>query len=202
MTTEHQLAETDARLTIEVAQLYPRQREWTEADYLALPDTNRLIELSEGTLIMTPHPTDRHQQIVGALYRALHAFVSAHDLGIVRLASLPVRLWPGQIREPDLLFVAHSHADRIAEQVFGPPDLVVEVTSSHTEVTDRRDKMSEYARACVAEYWIIDPDDQTVEVFVLRQAVYERLGEWCRGEIARSVLLDGFEIAVDALFAP
>ena len=202
MTTEHQLAETDARLTIEVAQLYPRQGEWTEADYLALPDTNRLIELSEGTLIMTPHPTNRHQQIVGALYRALHAFVSAHDLGIVRLASLPVRLWPGQIREPDLLFVAHSHADRIAEQVFGPPDLVVEVTSSHTEVTDRRDKMSEYARAGIAEYWIIDPDDQTVEVFVLRQAVYERLGEWHRGEIAWSMLLDGFEIAVDALFAP
>lgn len=202
MTTEHQLAETDARLTIEVAQLYPRQGGWTEADYLALPDTNRLIELSEGTLIMTPHPTNRHQQIVGALYRALYAFVSAHDLGIVRFAPLPVRLWPGQIREPDLLFVAHNHADRIAEQVFGPPDLVMEVTSPHTEITDRRDKVSEYARAGIAEYWIIDPDDQTVEVFVLRQAAYERLGEWRRGELARSVLLDGFEIAVDALFAP
>lgn len=202
MTTERPIAEIDTRFIAKTARRKPRQGGWTEADYLALPDTNRLIELSEGTLIMTPHPTNRHQQLVGALYRALYDFVAAHNLGIVRFAPLPVRLWPGQIREPDLLFMAHSHADRIAEQVFGPPDLVMEVTSPHTEAIDRRDKISEYARAGITEYWIVDPDDQTVEVFILRQATYERLGEWRHGEIARSALLDGFEIAVDTLFAP
>lgn len=132
-----QKAVAKPRLAVEVAQLWPPQGQWTEADYFALPDTNRLIELSEGELIMPAHPTETHQRIVGLLYRLLHAFVEERDLGTVRFAPLPVRLWLGKIREPDILFVAKEHADRIGEQVYGPPDLVVEVTSSSTWRTDR-----------------------------------------------------------------
>lgn len=48
-------------LAVEVAQLWPPRGQWTEADYFALPDTNRFIELSEGELIVPPHPTHTHQ---------------------------------------------------------------------------------------------------------------------------------------------
>ena len=134
-----------SKLAVEVAQLWPPQGQWTEADYFALPDTNRLIELSEGELIMPPHPTETHQRVVLNLVRLLDAFVIRHDLGVVRFAPLPVRLWPGKIREPDILFVAKEHADRIGEQAYGPPDLVVEVTSSSTWRIDRLEKPVEYA---------------------------------------------------------
>jgi len=124
-------------LAVEVAELWPPRGQWTEADYFALPDTNRFIELSEGELIVPPHPTHTHQLIVGKLYRAMYDFVVKHNLGIIQIGPLPVRLWPGKIREPDILFVAREHSDRIGEQAYGPPDLVVEVLSPATRRTDR-----------------------------------------------------------------
>jgi Uma2 family endonuclease len=191
---------TAPRWAVEVAQLWPPQGEWTEADYFALPDVNRFVELSEGELVMPPPPTDTHQAIVGEIYVALRAFVQERNLGVVRFAPLPVRLWPGKIREPDILFVATEHADRIGEQIYGPPDLVVEVLSPATQRTDRQAKAAEYARAGVREYWIVDPEAKTIEVFVLREERYRLLGKWGEGETARSELLEGFEVAVKEIF--
>lgn len=184
-------------LTVEVARLWPPRGQWTETDYFALPDTNQFIELSEGELVMPPHPTETHQRIVGDLYVVLRNFVEHHRLGTVRLAPLPVRLWPGKIREPDILFVSKEHTDRMGEQFYGPPDLVVEVLSSGTRRTDRLEKPVEYARAGVGEYWIVDPEGQTVEVFTLREGAYELVGKWGKGDTARSGMLAGFEVAVD-----
>ncbi len=96
-----------------VAELYPPQGQWTEEDYFALPDTHRLLELSEGRLIMPPHPTYSHQTALQNFFLKLYSFVEAHQLGIVRFAPLPVRLWPGKIREPDIFFLAKEHADRL-----------------------------------------------------------------------------------------
>jgi Uma2 family endonuclease len=184
-------------LTVEVAQLWPPRGQWTEVDYFALPETSRFIELSGGELIMPPHPTHTHQQIVGKLYRAIYDFVAKRDLGTVQFGPLPVRLWPGKIREPDILFVAREHSDRIGEQAYGPPDLVVEVLSPSTRRTDRLEKTVEYARAGVREYWIVDPHGRTVEVFILREGAYELLGKWGGGEEARSEVLAGLRVAVD-----
>jgi Uma2 family endonuclease len=140
------------RLAAEVAELYPPQGQWTEVDYFALPDTNRHLELSEGALFMPPHSTRRHQAAVEEIYVRLRTFVHERDIGEVHLAPLPVRLWPGKIREPDVLFMAHEHHERISEQVFGPPDLVMEVTSPSTRHTDRMEKSVEYAHAGIPEY--------------------------------------------------
>ncbi len=200
MTTQDATQTTQPRLATQIAQLWPPQGEWTEADYFALPDTNRIIELSEGVLIMPPHPTDTHQRIVGALYRYIHAFVETHNLGTVRFAPLPVRLWVGKIREPDILFVSHAHADRIDEQAYGPPDLVVEVLSPGTWRADRGEKFLEYARAGVAEYWLVDPEARTIEVFVLEEGTYALLGKFNPGEAARSKVLAGFEVMVEEVF--
>ncbi|MFQ6101226.1 MAG: Uma2 family endonuclease [Anaerolineae bacterium] len=51
------------------------------------------------------------------------------------------------------------------------------------------------------EYWIADPDARTVEVFVLREGAYELLGKWSPGELARSEILAGFEVAVETILA-
>ncbi|HXF05069.1 MAG TPA: Uma2 family endonuclease [Blastocatellia bacterium] len=201
MASEDVLKEIQPRLVTEIAQLWPLQREWTEADYFSLPDTNRLIELSDGELIMPPHPTETHQRVVGRLYRLLVSFVETHNLGIVRFAPLPVRLWQDKIREPDILFVSHAHADRISEQVFGPPDLVAEVISPGTRRIDRDDKFVEYARAGISEYWLVDPEVETIEVYTLQEGAYTLLVKAGPGEKARSHLLGGFEVVVDEVFA-
>jgi Uma2 family endonuclease len=183
-----------------VAELYPPQGEWTEEDYFALPDTNRYVELSEGRLIMPPHPTYSHQTALQNLFKKLDAFVEEHKLGIVRFAALPVRLWPGTIREPDIFFIAREHSDRIGEQSCGVPDLVVEVLSPSTLKTDRQEKFCEYARAGVTEYWLVDPDEKRIEVYILRGSVYQLAERFNTGEVAHSELLSGFEVSVDEVF--
>lgn len=179
-----------------VAELYPPQGQWTEADYFALPDTNRYVELSEGRLIMAPHPTYRHQTALQNVFLKFQSFAEARHLGIVRFAPLPVRLWPGKIREPDIVFVAREHGDRIGEQVLGLPDLVIEVISPSTITTDRVEKFYEYARAGVGEYWMVDPEERAIEVYTLREGAYVLGGKYRPGELARSELLPGFEVSV------
>jgi len=185
------------KLTVEVAELYPPQGEWGEEDYFALPDTNRYVELSEGKLIVPPHPTNRHQIAVLELAVRLRQFVQERNLGEVRVAPLPVRLWPGKIREPDILFIAREHADRISEQVFGVPDFVVEIVSPSTKKIDRVKKFVEYAQAGVREYWIVDPDEEASEVYALRGGAYIVLGKYGRGQTVNSEILAGFEVSVD-----
>ncbi len=185
---------------VKVSQLFPKQGEWTERDYFGLPETNRIIELTDGDLIMPPHPTDTHQTAALRLVLALHGFVTARSLGEVRFAPLPVQLWPGKIREPDVLFLTREHADRRSERAWGPPDLVMEVISPGTEGLDRETKPAEYARAGIAEYWIVDPHGRSIEVWGLEQGTYVLLGKFGRGQTARSRLLGGFEIAVDDVF--
>jgi len=106
----------------------------------------------------------------------------------------------GKIREPDILFVANEHQDRIGEKVFGVPDLVVEVISPATHEVDRGEKFFEYAQAGVREYWLVDPKKHTVEVYVLQGRAYEPLGKFGSGERARSEIIPGFEVEVDELF--
>jgi len=186
-------------LAIEVANLYPPQGEWTEEDYFSLPDTNRYVELSEGRLIMPPHPTYTHQAVLEELYVHLRTFVREHNLGVVRIAPLPVRLWPGKIREPDIFFIGKEHSDRIGERVCGVPDLVVEVLSSSTQRTDRIEKFSEYARAGVREYWLVDPEKKTVEIYVLKQGAYVLIDKYNTNQIAKSEILPGFNVNVNDL---
>lgn len=188
------------RLTVEVARLFPPQGEWTEWAYMALPETNHIVELSEGELIMPPPPLVGHQRILVNLVSRLHMFVTEHGLGRVFCAPTGVRLWPGKIREPDILFVAQEHTDRIKrDMIYGAPDLVVEILSPGTEETDRREKFNEYEQAGVSEYWIIDAQASNITVYVLTEGAYELQGVFSSGEMARSTLLEGFEIAIDEM---
>jgi Uma2 family endonuclease len=189
------------RLATEVAHLWPRQGQWTEADYFKLPDTNRIVELSHGEVFIMPPPSFTHQKVLDNLYSALKAFVNQNNLGVTAFAPLAVRLWPGKIREPDILFYRQAHSERIGELISGPPDLVVEVLSPGTRKTDRHDKFYEYAQANIAEYWIVDPEAESVEVFILDDGVFSLLVKAGLGEKAYSQLLSGFEIACAAVFA-
>lgn len=183
-----------------VAELFPPQGEWTEKDYFALPDTNRIVELSEGRIIMPPHPTATHQRILQRLFLRLNEFVENHDLGEVLIAPLPVRLWPDKVREPDILFLSREHSNRAGEKVYEVPDLVIEILSPSTEREDRGGKFLEYAKSGVREYWIVGPDEQSIEVYALHGDVYKLSGKYRSGDVIRSELLSGLELSVSEIF--
>jgi Uma2 family endonuclease len=178
--------------------LFPQQGEWREEDYFALPDSNRIIELSEGELIVSPPPSTAHQRAVRKLSFALDAFIQAGGHGEVFFAPFAVRLREGKIREPDVLFISAAHADRVtAQMVDGAPDWVAEVISPGSRVIDEVEKLADYAAAGVPEYWLVDLEARTIRVYALADAKYTLAGTYGAGETARSETLGGFEIPVD-----
>lgn len=173
---------------------------WTEEAYLAISDLNRILELSEGRLVIHDMPVPEHQRIVRNLSRKLEDWATGHRAGEVLFAPMPVRLWPGKFREPDVVFYLAEHADRVGERFGEAPDLVAEVLSPTATQTDWEDKFSEYAQAGIPEYWIIDPDKRTVEMFVLEDDQYALQARLRPGQAAHSTLLPDFEVAVDDVF--
>lgn len=197
LSLQHKIGEP----TWDIAMLFPRQGEWTEEDYLVL-DTNRLIELVDGCLEILPTPTPYHQAIVRYLFRKLDGHVSDAELGEVFFAPLPVRLWKGRLREPDLLFV---RPPRISDRHKPPQgaDLAMEVVSEGDEnrARDFLIKRADYARAKIAEYWIVDPQEKQITVLSLSGKKYQVHGVFGLGDEATSVTLQDFSVDVGAVFA-
>ena len=188
------------RLTYAIAELFPREGEWAEEDYLAL-ETNRVIELADGKLEVAEMPNDLHQLILGRLFAAIYAFVMQHRLGQVRFSALPIRLWAGRFREPDLVFMSAAHADRITEKYWGMPDLVAEVISPGNPDHDRVRKKGEYARAGIPEYWVVDPKGRTIEIYLLRVKQYRLDRTLGIGDTLITAQWPGFELELAGLFA-
>lgn len=187
----------------EVSELFPQQGLWTEADYLRLPHNSRVVELYTGRLIIHPPKPPNHQRIAGDLAIALDHFVDRSRLGEVLFAPIAVRLRLNQLRMPDVVFIASAHRDRKRKHwIEGAPDWVAEVISPDTRTLDEVDKLADYASAAIPEYWLIDPEQQTVRVYTLSPDLpeYTLAGAYDPDSAARSTIFPGFEIALNQLF--
>jgi len=179
----------------------PPQGEWTYEDYLRLPDDGYHYQIIKGVLFMTAAPAIKHQDVVRNLLVALHLFVKERRRGKVYDSPVDVQLSEQTVVEPDIIFVARERLSIIKESyVEGAPDLIVEILSPSNWVVDRRDKFAVYEAAGVREYWIVDPDVRTVEIYSLRQGQYALLERYEPGQTVQSELLTGFEIPVDNIF--
>lgn len=134
-------------------------------DLLAMPDDGNRYELVEGDLLMSPSPKPRHQRIVRNVLRLLGKLQDS-GLGEVLSAPLDVVLDWHTVFEPDVFFICADRLNIVTERnVSGPPDLVVEVLSESTRDADLGLKLRAYGRHGVGEYWVVDPDANTVQVF-------------------------------------
>ena len=185
----------------EIARLFPAQGDWTEEAYFAIEST-RLVELVDGCLEFLPRPTKFHQRIVQFLCSLIAQFVRGGVGGEVFFAPLPVQLWPGRIREPDIVYLNASH-NVDDEDYPQTADLVVEVVSKGADARQRdlEQKQADYARARIPEYWIVDPENQHVTVLVLREDTYKTHGVFGSDDVATSVLLNGFTLPVKQIWA-
>lgn len=181
----------------ELALLFPAQGAWSEDDYLAF-DTNQLVELSNGQIEVLPMPSDQHQAIVGYLYTLLLTFARSLG-GVVRLAPLRMRLWPGKFREPDLLLLLNADDPRRQAEFWSGADLVIEVVSADNPARDTKKKRYEYAQAGIPEYWIVNPITETVTVLTLTETQYVEYGSFQRSEIATSASFPGLQADVAAV---
>jgi Uma2 family endonuclease len=179
--------------------LDPLQGSWTAEQYLLLTDqTNRLLEFTDGYVEVLPMPTDSHQVLLRFVFLALYAWVQQIG-GTVLFAPLRVRIRPGKYREPDILLVCDADDPRRQNRYWLGADLVVEIVSPDNPERDTHDKRLDYAEVGIPEYWIVDPEQKTVTVLQLIDQAYSEHGVFRRGDQASSLLLPGFEIAVNAL---
>jgi Uma2 family endonuclease len=178
----------------------PAKRKMTYEEFLAWADEDTLAEWVDGEVVMHSPASYDHQDISGFLEAILRPFVQERELGIVQRAPFQMRL-PNSGREPDLIFVAAQHVDRLRRTYLdGPADLVVEVLSPESAGRDRGEKFYEYARGAVPEYWLIDPDAQWAEFYRLGEFGLYEPAFTGRDGLYRSAAIAGFWLRVEWLW--
>ena len=147
----------------------------TYQDYLELPEEpGYSFALLEGVLIKEPSPNVIHQRVSRRLQRILEDYFWQVDpKGEVFDAPLDVTFHDITVVQPDLLYIAGEQSSIIKDtRIDGPPKLVVEVLSPSTSRKDRMKKLGIYQRAFVEHYWLVNPNDKTLECFALRDGTY------------------------------
>lgn len=145
---------------------------YTYADYIEWKFKERL-ELLRGKIFKMGTPNTLHQVIGGKLYNELYNYLRGKECQVF-IAPFDVRL-PVKNRkkdseistvvQPDICIVCD--AAKIDERgVCGAPDLVIEILSPGNSKKELRDKYELYEEAGVSEYWVINPVEENLAVFI------------------------------------
>jgi Uma2 family endonuclease len=173
----------------------------TIADLEAMPDDGNRYEIIEGELFVSCAPGLTHQRVLGNLLFLIGNYLRQNPIGeIISTPGLILSEFSGVI--PDLVFFTREMSDNIIsnERLVAAPAIVVEIFSPGAENT-RRDRVAKpqlYAKHRVAEYWIVDFAESTVEVLT-----GESLGLEIKlkgDDILTSTCLPGFSCPTDAVF--
>ena len=144
---------------------YPRQGEYTVADYLSIPDEHR-CELIDGVFYDMGAPTTGHQEIAALLWHQLYHYIRGKNgkcFSFVSPVDVQLDSENRTMVEPDVLVVCDREKLKNG-RVYGAPDLVAEVFSPSGKTYDKVTKGNKYRRSGVKEYWMIDPEAQEVTV--------------------------------------
>ena len=184
------------------AELQPQKL--TYRDYLLFPEDGRRHEIIDGEHFVVPAPNLRHQTILLNLAVLLRNFLRPRGIGQVWVAPIDLVLSEVDVVQPDLVFVSapRSHA-LTGNNLPEPPDLAVEVLSPSTRRTDAVAKRRLYEKHGIQEYWMVDPDTDSVEVYRLTDRGYQqvdRLSLENEGAALTSPLFPGLTIELGELF--
>lgn len=181
----------------------------TYEDWLRMPETNLPCEIIDGEIRISPAPNLLHQFTVAEIFALLRERVP-REQGLVLTSPVDVIVSrsPFRSRQPDIMVVLFREggwqdARAVLEAPSGEvvPDLVVEVLSPSERRQSVEEKMEDYRRIGVREFWLVSPEAETVEVLRLSKGGIERIGLYGRGDIVRSEILPECQIETDRLFA-
>ncbi|MGQ0540643.1 MAG: Uma2 family endonuclease [Blastocatellia bacterium] len=163
-------------------------------------DENKKMEFINGEICLHSPSSFCETKAFGNLLILASAFVSEKRLGEVTFGKMLVSMSRNDY-EPDICFSGNAKAKKFTpkQMQFPVPDFVVEVLSESTDQHDRETKFQDYAAHGVTEYWIVDPDMETVEQYLLKNEEYDLLLKSKDGVI-ESVAIEGFQIPIKAIF--
>ncbi len=172
----------------------PVKTRTTFAEYAALPESNQIVELIDGEIVVNP-PLFRHQKVLMKIIFSLQ-FLS--DNGELCVAPSGLHFDDGNSFEPDLFWVSPENKVCILKPDgrywHGAPDLVIEVLSPSTELNDRGSKFRTYQKHGVREYWMVNPEAKFVEVYVLQDDQFVQQGIYDGSQPFVSAVLGGVTI--------
>lgn len=182
-------------------------KRYTYADYLTWRFKER-VELIMGKIFqMSPAPKTDHQHISGIVFGELYNFLRKKSCKAFS-APFDVRLPHNDqdsddktetVVQPDICVICDP--EKIDENgCKGAPDLIVEVVSASSVRKDLHEKYDIYENAGVREYWIVQPRDKTLVIHGLNNGVYQPSRIMTIGDIAKSKVLQGFELNLNEVF--
>ncbi len=177
------------------------KQKYTYKDYLKAPDDNR-YELIEGELLMmTPSPTPKHQIISGKIEFELRRFVTDNDLGVVLYAPCDVYLDDKNVVQPDIMFISNDRLNIIGEKnIQSAPDLTIEIISKSSAYRDMVQKKKLYARFGVMEYWIVIPEEESIDIYILKDNACTLYKRYTVDEVLESPSITGLRIELKKIF--
>jgi len=173
----------------------------TFTDLLNWPDDGRRYELYDGEVCVVPAPFPRHQIAMAELFRQLadHADTTG---GLALPSPIDIVFDDVNVLEPDIVVftAARRHHVELDRVIRVPPDVAVEVLSAGTVANDRGRKLKTFERFGVPEYWLLDPQEERLEIHVLRDARYATPMRFGRDDLVTSAMLPGWACRVGSLF--
>ena len=177
---------------------------FTYDDFLNFPDDGKRHEIIDGEHYVTPSPNTKHQTVLSNLHAFLWMYLKQHAVGRVFFAPFDVVFSDLDVAEPDLLYISRERAAVLTDKhVRGAPDLVVEILSPGTRKTDEVTKRKLYERFEVVEYWVVDPELETVKIHRRVDGAFARVAELAAeaGDTLTTPLLPDFSVTLTDVFA-
>ncbi|HKS23395.1 MAG TPA: Uma2 family endonuclease [Thermoanaerobaculia bacterium] len=178
-------------------------KRWTYEDLLAMPEDNVIREILDGELFVSPSPFARHQRIVGRLFYEIEHYLRSNPIGEVFVAPFDVVFAIDNVCDPDVLFISDERSSIVTKKhVHGAPDFVFEVLSEFNRKNDEVRKLAIYERFDVTEYWIADPEANTIRVFRRDGKALPLVSELAAsaGDVAITTMFPGLTIDLAELF--
>ena len=177
---------------------------WTLSDLEGLPDNGNRYEIINGELLVTRSPHWQHQDVAGAIYAELRSWSRKSGAGQAAFA-------PGIIFSetdsviPDVVWIGTDRLRQLLDEaghLTGSPELIVEVLSKSAKdkKRDRETKLKLYSVEGVLEYWIVDRQEKTIEVYRRESGILKKALTLFAGDRLTSPLLPGFSCALESLF--
>jgi len=178
-----------------------KKKKYTADDYMMLEE-GAPFQLINNELNMSPSPLMIHQLILGEFYDELKSFVKKQENpGLVVLPPMDIHFDDGNIYQPDLIYITKERISEIVkDRIEGAPDLVLEILSPSTAYYDLRQKKNIYEKYGVKEYVVIDPIEQSAELYILKDGIYHMHQKTQKDGHLNSVLLQGFSMDLSKLF--
>ena len=171
------------------------------AEFLNSISENMKAEFINGEIVMHSPVMKRHWVASNKITSRLSLFVEENDLGIVGSEKVMIDCSRNKY-EPDIVFFKKDKADTFHKEqlLFPPPDFIAEILSDSTRQNDYHVKFQDYAAHGVTEYWIVDPEIQTIEQFILEGDRYELKHRFKHDDHIDSAVIEGFRLDMSRIW--